>query len=97
MPHRVSDPPVLNTTQKYGDFRDQLFEDGFAVVKGVVPGERCAEYVEQMTRWLERFPLGFDRKDPSTWTDDHLPAHMKGGMYHDYAVGHEKFVWDARL
>lgn len=97
MPHRESPPPVPDTTQQYGDFRDDLFRDGVAVVKGAVPKERCDHYIEQMTQWLERFPLGFDRHDPKTWTEEHLPAHMKGGMYHGYGVGHEKFVWDARL
>lgn len=97
MPHRLSDPVAIDIEKHYGDFRDQLFKDGYAVVKGAVPQERCTEYIERMTRWLEKFPLGFDRNDPSTWTEEHLPAHMKGGMYHGYAVGHEKFVWDARL
>ena len=97
MPHRESPPPVPDISQQYGDFRDDLFRDGVAVVKDAVPKERCEHYIEQMTQWLERFPLGFDRSEPTTWTEEHLPAHMKGGMYHGYAVSHEKFVWDARL
>ncbi|KXT02654.1 hypothetical protein AC578_1140 [Pseudocercospora eumusae] len=97
MPHRLSDPVAIDVSKQYGDFRDQLFKDGYAVVKNAVPEEKCKEYVERMTQWLEKFPLGFDRNDPKTWTPQHLPAHMKGGMYHGYAVGHEKFVWDARL
>jgi len=28
-------------------------------------------------KWLEKFPLRFDRNDPSSWTEDNLPAHMK--------------------
>lgn len=97
MPHQDSPPPVPDTAHQHSDFRDDLLRDGFAVVKGAVPKERCDHYIEQMTRWLERFPLGFDRNDPTTWTEEHLPAHMKGGMYHGYGVPHEKFVWDARL
>ncbi|KAF2163272.1 hypothetical protein M409DRAFT_57565 [Zasmidium cellare ATCC 36951] len=97
MPHRLSDPVAIDTEKQYGDFRDQLYKDGYAVVKGVMAPERAAHYVEEMTKWLEKFPLGFDRNDPKTWTEDKLPAHMKGGMYHGYAVSHEKFVWDARL
>ncbi|RDW68122.1 hypothetical protein BP6252_09518 [Coleophoma cylindrospora] len=93
MPHAI----IPNVDEKYGDWRDELFQDGFAVVKGAVPADRAAGYVEEMTKWLERFPLGFDRNDPSTWTEEHLPANMKGGMYHGYAVAHEKFVWDARM
>ncbi len=93
MPHSTGLPCVERI---YGDFRDQLFQDGYAVVKGALSQEKAASYVEEMYNWLERFPLGFDRNDRESWTDEHLPAHMKGGMYHGYAVSHEKFVWDAR-
>lgn len=97
MPHRLSDPIAIDIEKQHGDFRDQLYKDGYAVVKGVMTSERAAHYVEEMTKWLERFPLGFDRNDPKTWIEDNLPAHMKGGMYHAYGVPHEKFVWDTRL
>ncbi|KAL3423308.1 hypothetical protein PVAG01_05055 [Phlyctema vagabunda] len=92
MPHAI----IPDVTENYGDWRDELFQDGFAIVKNAVASERAAGYVEEMTKWLERFPLGFDRNDPQTWTEEHLPAHMKGGMYHGYSVSHEKFVWEAR-
>jgi hypothetical protein len=75
MPHAI----IPNVEEKYGDWRDQLFQDGYAIVKGAVPADRAAGYVEQMTQWLEKFPLGFDRNDPATWTEEHLPAHMKYG------------------
>ncbi|KAH8755962.1 hypothetical protein F5882DRAFT_481916 [Hyaloscypha sp. PMI_1271] len=94
MPHAT---PLPDITQKYGDWRDDLFQNGYAIIKNAVPASRAAAYVESMTQWLEKFPLGFDRNDPSTWIEEHLPAHMKGGMYHSYAISHEKFVWDARL
>ncbi|KAF4634251.1 hypothetical protein G7Y89_g3856 [Cudoniella acicularis] len=93
MPHAI----LPNTTQKHGDWRDDLFTHGYAIIKNAVPEDRAAGYLESMTQWLEKFPLGFDRNDPGTWTPEHLPAHMKGGMYHGYAVSHEKFIWDARL
>ncbi|CZR57868.1 uncharacterized protein PAC_07757 [Phialocephala subalpina] len=93
MPHAI----LPNTTTSYNDWRDGLYRDGYAIIKNAVPADRAASYVESMTQWLEKFPLGFDRNDPSTWTEEHLPAHMKGGMYHGYSVSHEKFVWDARL
>lgn len=73
MPHAI----IPDVSESYGDWRDQLFQDGFAIIKKAVPTERAAGYVEEMTKWLERFPLGFDRNDPSTWTEEHLPAHMK--------------------
>jgi len=73
MPHAVH-PDV---DEKYGDWREQLFQNGYAIVRGAVSPKNAAGYVEEMTKWLERFPLGFDRNDPTTWTEEHLPAHMK--------------------
>ncbi|KAF2031074.1 hypothetical protein EK21DRAFT_111317 [Setomelanomma holmii] len=49
-----------------------------------------------MLEWLETFPYGFKADDHSTWTKEHLPEHMKGGMYHRYRVQYEKVIWDAR-
>jgi hypothetical protein len=37
----------------YGDFRDDLVRDGYAVVKGAIPRERALKYVEEMYDWLE--------------------------------------------
>lgn len=37
----------------FGDFRDDLQRDGFAVVKGAVPRERADQYADQMFQWLE--------------------------------------------
>ncbi|RDW79243.1 putative phytanoyldioxygenase [Aspergillus mulundensis] len=93
MPHAVN---TLDTTHSYGDWRDDLFKNGFVVVKNVIPKERCDYYIAKMFEWAERFPWGFDRNDKSTWTPEHLPTHMKGGMYHGYRVQHEKFIWEAR-
>lgn len=39
--------------QSFGDFRDDLQRDGFAVVKGAVPRERADQYAEEMFQWLE--------------------------------------------
>jgi hypothetical protein len=73
MPHAIC-PDVH---EKHGDWRDDLFQNGFAIIKNAVSPENAAGYVEEMTKWLERFRLGFGRNDPSTWTEEHLPAHMK--------------------
>lgn len=73
MPHAI----LPDTTTTFGDWRDGLYKDGFAIIKGAVPADRASGYVESMTQWLEKFPLGFDRNDPSTWTEEHLPANMK--------------------
>ncbi|KAF4313959.1 Phytanoyl-CoA dioxygenase [Botryosphaeria dothidea] len=95
MPHSTQAPTLADNVQ-YGDWRDDMFRDGYAVVKGAVPPERCEKYIDDMYAWLEKFPYGFKRDDKSTWTPEHLPANMKGGMYYHYSVQHEAFVWRAR-
>lgn len=37
----------------YGDFRDDLIRDGFAVVKGAIPRERADAYADQLYSFLE--------------------------------------------
>ncbi|KAK7905431.1 hypothetical protein LTR67_000153 [Exophiala xenobiotica] len=98
MPRRVQVPlsPVVDTTVRHEDWRDDLFKHGFVVVKDVMGPERAAYYVDRMFQWLETFPYGFDQNDRSTWNPEHLPRHMKGGMYHAYGAPHEDFVWEAR-
>ncbi|WVQ84276.1 hypothetical protein IAT38_006428 [Cryptococcus sp. DSM 104549] len=80
----------------FGDWRDELVTKGYTVVKESIPRERALEYRERAFKWLESFPLGFDRNDVSTWTNEHLPVHMKGGMFHGYGFAHEDFVWNIR-
>ncbi|KAM0538736.1 hypothetical protein ACHAO7_012228, partial [Fusarium culmorum] len=41
----------LNAT--YGDWRDDLQRDGYAVVKGAIPKERADQYGEDMMSFLE--------------------------------------------
>ena len=38
---------------KYGDFRDDLIRDGFAVIKGAIPRERADNYADQLYSFLE--------------------------------------------
>ena len=77
MPHKSDDPKPLDTKIRHNDWRDDLFEHGYVVVKGVIGPTKAQQYMESMFAWLEKFPLGFDRNNRSTWTVDHLPAHMK--------------------
>lgn len=37
----------------YGDFRDDLVRDGYAVVKGVIPRERALAYGDEFFDYLE--------------------------------------------
>lgn len=95
MPHPTNQNTV-DDSKVYGDWRDELFQNGYVVIKNAISKERCNYYIEKMFQWLESFPWGFDRNDRSTWTDRHLPEHIKGGMYHGYRVQHERFMWEAR-
>ncbi|GAA6032119.1 hypothetical protein JCM8097_007082 [Rhodosporidiobolus ruineniae] len=78
-----------------GDWREDLHRDGYAIIRGAVPEDRALHYREKAYEWIEKFPLGFKRDDPSTHTQGHIPIVKKGGMFH-HSIGHEKFLWDLR-
>lgn len=63
----------------YGDWRDEFHKNGCVVIKNVISPERAQYYCDKQTEWLKKFDLGFDEKDPNTWTADHLPVSFKGG------------------
>lgn len=44
---------VDGTDQHFGDFRDELTRDGFAIVKGAIPREKALKYADEMYSWLE--------------------------------------------
>jgi hypothetical protein len=44
---------------KYGDFRDDLIKDGFAVVKGAIPRERADGYAAELYKFLEELYVAF--------------------------------------
>ncbi|KAL8280302.1 hypothetical protein RQP46_007219 [Phenoliferia psychrophenolica] len=82
-----------------GPFKDALRRDlasvGYHVVKQAIPEDRALEYRSKAHAWLEGFGLGYDRNDESTWTNAHLPPHIKGGMFGS-RVFQERWVWDVR-
>ncbi|GAA5856546.1 hypothetical protein JCM8547_005858 [Rhodosporidiobolus lusitaniae] len=78
-----------------GDWRNDLARDGYAIIRGAVPEERALSYRDRAYEWIAKFPLGFDRDDKSTWTQEHLPMTKKGGMFH-HSIGHEAFLWELR-
>lgn len=41
------------TDLPFGDFRDDLTRDGFAVVKGAIAQEKALKYADEMYSWLE--------------------------------------------
>jgi len=90
-------PDVVAPTTKYTDWRADLQENGYAIVKNAVPRNRALGYQQKAFDWLLSFDNGLDLNDPSTWTADHLPVQSKINTFNNYAVAHEKFMWDTRL
>jgi hypothetical protein len=80
----------------FGDWRDDFFSKGYTVVKSAIPRERAIAYREEAMNWFSRFDFGLDLNDKSTWTEEHLPVMMNGGMVMNYCAAHEKWVWQAR-
>jgi len=83
---------------KYGDFRDDLLRDGYAVVKGAIPREKADAYADRMFEYLENFKggLGFKRDDPSTYVEKNMPIINEKGLCFAYGITHEDFAWDIR-
>jgi hypothetical protein len=69
--------PTIDTAKVHGDWRDQLYRDGYVVLKQVVSPERAKHYVDSLFDWLETFPYGFSKHNATTWGPKNLPAHVK--------------------
>ena len=83
-------------TEAYGDWRDEFFDKGYVVLKGVVPQDRALHYRNKMIDWLGTFDNDFDINNRDTWSKENLPQSFKSGMYLNYCAAHEKYVWEAR-
>lgn len=57
MPYYESEPKI-DTSLATG-WRDNIFRDGFVVVKGVLSPEKAQSYQQCMFQWLDTFPHGF--------------------------------------
>jgi len=51
--HGLGRMRVDGNEQHYGDFRDELSRNGYAVVKGAIPLEKAMKYSDEMYSWLE--------------------------------------------
>lgn len=61
----VTNAPVITLSEKsgrmlldgsptnYGDFRDELNENGFVVIKGAIPRERADKYADEFLSYIE--------------------------------------------
>ncbi|KAJ5825293.1 hypothetical protein N7474_002431 [Penicillium riverlandense] len=81
-----------------GDWRAELRENGFAVIKGAIPRETGVGYQQRARQWLKSFENSeLDYEDPETWVAKNLPVQSTINTFSAYAVAHEKFMWDARM
>lgn len=77
--NQTASPKATSTIGTDADWKEVFQQTGCAIIKGVISPERAAYYQEKQIDWLKKFGLGFDEKDESTWTTDHLPCNFKGG------------------
>ncbi|KAJ0336040.1 hypothetical protein COL26b_012697 [Colletotrichum chrysophilum] len=89
--------PVLKSSLEPSDFRAELREKGFCVIKGAIPKDRANDYQHKAHDWLLSFGKGLKLDDPQTWTESNFPLTNKIRVYHGYCVAHERFMWDARM
>lgn len=82
---------------QYGDWRDELFANGYYVVKSAIPRKRAVQYQQRIFDWLKSFGTDLDFDRPETWTAENLPVQSKLNTFDNYCVVHEKFMWDARM
>lgn len=80
----------------YGDFRDDLVSQGYAIIKGALSPGKAQNYQQQAFSWLTSFGTPLDLNDASTWTTENLPVQTNLNTFESYCVVHEKFMWDIR-
>lgn len=82
---------------KYVDWRADLLENGFTVLKNAIPRDRAVVYQEKAYAWLKSFDTELDFNKPETWIKENLPVQSKINTFSTYGVVHEKFMWNARM
>lgn len=80
----------------YGDWRDELFSQGYVVIKNAIPLERAQYYRQKALDWFQTFG-SLDYNDQSTWTAENLPAQTRDNILNKYCISHERFMWEARM
>lgn len=75
---------------------DDLEGDGVAVVPGAIPLSDVKAFERSAYDWLGTFSPKFDRADKRTWTKEIVPSGWRVGMFSDWGVQHEAFVWRTR-
>ncbi|KAL3440168.1 hypothetical protein BJX65DRAFT_315049 [Aspergillus insuetus] len=89
-------PPLAKPTSNSPQWLHDLHQNGWALVKGVVPKEKALKYADRAEDWLEGFGLGYKRDDPTTWKSKNFPRHRHGGLFDHFSFAHAQFVWDCK-
>ncbi|CAI7673445.1 unnamed protein product [Penicillium pancosmium] len=84
-------------SEQYHDFRDELQQKGYAIIKNAIPRDRALQYKQKAFDWLNSFDTALDLNKPETWVAENLPVMNRVRMFHAYGVVHEKFMWEARM
>jgi hypothetical protein len=88
-------PPTFNQHDTAG-WKTYLEQEGFVVLKNVLPGETKEEYLELFkTEWCQ-VAQGFSWEDQSTWTSKNLPIMLSKGMAVYSGWGQSNFIWSLR-
>ncbi|KKK14656.1 hypothetical protein P175DRAFT_0484749 [Aspergillus ochraceoroseus IBT 24754] len=94
----LPEPENALATAPKGDWRAELRENGYAVIKGAIPRERALAYQQKAREWLKSFGNDeLDYNNPDTWVAKNLPVQSSINTFSSYAIAHEKFMWDARM
>ncbi|EFA84659.1 hypothetical protein PPL_01649 [Heterostelium album PN500] len=87
---------VCNTYRDdWPDWRKHLYHNGWAVVRDVIPTERCKVYSDSFWDWIENFNTGVKRNSKKSWETGSWPSSIHG-ILQNYAFGQNQFVWDIR-
>ncbi|KAM0809971.1 putative Phytanoyl-CoA dioxygenase [Seiridium cardinale] len=94
----LSPPPVPGALKlQYDDFRTDLQNNGYAVVKGAIPRERADKYRQKALDWLLSFGTDLDLNNSETWVEKNLPVmNPIIRAFIGYGICHEQFMWDVR-
>lgn len=83
-------------SQRFDDWRKDLLENGFALVKGAMSPQKAKQYQQRAFQWATSFGTELDFSKPNTWTKENIPAQEKLNIFMGNAILHEKFMWDIR-
>jgi len=82
------------STSEFDEIKKHLHEHGWAIVKGVVPVEKCNATVTEAWSWLES--LDSERKLTRQQILKKDMPYAIHGIFQHYGIGHRNFQWNIR-